>query len=203
MPLSRLACLSTAAFMVIAIDHPALANEPIPEPVAAEDTSLPNPMGHLTQLSPEHEAMADLVGAWRVTARVWADSTAPPNVTEGRSVRTLILGGRVLEELYTSSFMGRPFEGESLTGYDVVTGRYWGVWTDSLNTGPTITSGGWDEAGEVFVMEGESSCLMCGQVIPIRIESQMDGPDRGVHAFFTPDQDGAMIQYMELTYDRE
>ena len=198
-----LGVFGTVSGAVSGIVSPSHASEPVGQPAATAETTLTNPMEALMALSPEHEAMAAMVGTWQVAATFWAHPDAPPETSQGTAVRTLILGGRVVEEVYTSTIMGHPFEGRALSGFDRVTGRYWSLWTDSLNSGATISYGGWDEAAGVFVMEGEGPNLMLGRVMPMRIESRMDGPDRSILAFFTPGPQGSMVQYMELIYDRE
>ena len=160
-------------------------------------------MESLMQTGPEHAEMAELVGTWKTTMRMWMDPSAPPMESEGTAVRTLILDGRVLEEVFTSSVMGKSFEGRALSGYDNVTARYWGMWTDNMGTGITITYGGWNETRDTFIMEGESPNPMHGKTIPMRIESRMDGPDREVDLFFMPGPDGAMIKNMEIVYERQ
>ena len=159
-------------------------------------------MESLMQTGPEHAEMAALAGTWKTTTRMWMDPTAPPTESQGTAVRTLILDGRAMEEVFSSSFMGQSYEGRGLTGYDNVTARYWGTWTDNMGTGVTVSYGGWNEARDTFIMEGESPNPMHGKLIPMRIESQMDGPDRETNLFFTPGPDGAMIKTMEIVYER-
>ena len=160
-------------------------------------------MEPLMQTGPEHEEMAELAGTWKTITRMWMDPSAPPTESEGTAVRTLILDGRVLEEIFKSDFMGQPFEGRAQTGYDNVTARYWGTWTDNMGTGVTILYGGWNEAKDTFIMEGESPNPMHGKLIPMRIESRMDGPDREIDDFFMPGPDGAMVKNMEIIYERQ
>ena len=191
---------------VTAIAAMALLALILARPAIAEGTGAPEATGPLPawmQLSPEHEGLASAAGTWRVASRFWMDPNAPPQTGEATAVRTLILGGRVLEEVYTSTIMGLPFEGRALTGYDPVTDRYWGVWSDTMNPGAAVTYGAWDEDSQMLIMEGESPNQMLGRMMPIRIEARMDSPDRMVQTFFTPDDQGAMVQYLELIYERE
>ena len=53
----------------------------------------------------------------------------------------VLLGGRQTVEEFKSDFMGMPFEGRLLQGYDNVTQRYWCVWTDNMSTGCMISYG--------------------------------------------------------------
>ena len=156
-----------------------------------------------TQLGPEHREMAELVGTWTATMTMWMDPSVPPQRSEGTAVRRLILGGHVMEEVMTITVMGQAYEGRGLSGYDTITKRHWGIWTDNMGTGVTISYGGWNDAKDLFVLEGESSNPMEGKVIAMRIESRMDGADREVDTFFNPGPDGAMIRTMEIIYERQ
>jgi len=51
-----------------------------------------------------------------------------PEVSTGTASRRMILGGRYLEETVHAMMMGEHFEGLGLTGYDNVTGSWWGTW---------------------------------------------------------------------------
>ena len=195
--------LCAAALLAIMPWQSVAAQEAPSQPNEAGDPAPMAAMPDLMQLSPEHQELATMVGTWRVTARFWANPAAPPETSEATAVRSMTQGGRVLEEVYTSMIMGQPFEGRGLTGYDRLTGQYWSVWIDNMNDGASVTYGGFNETDDAIVMEGEVPSLMMGRVMPVRIEFQMDGPDRTVHAFFTPDPSGTMVQYMELVYERE
>ena len=52
-------------------------------------------------------------------------------------------------------------------------------------------------------MEGETPSPITGGMLPMRIESRMDGPDRQVSTFFMPGPDGEMFRMMELEYQRQ
>ena len=195
--------LCVAALLAVMPGQSGIAEEAVSQPSESGDHGSTDTMHGMMQLSPEQQELATLAGTWQVTASFWSDPAAPPVISEATAVRTAILGGRVLEEIYSSTVMGQPFEGRAQTGYDRVTGRYWSVWIDNMNDGASISFGGWNEAEDLIIMEGEIPSLMMGLIMPVRIEVRMEGPDRGVHVFFTPDAEGTMIQYMELVYERE
>lgn len=151
---------------------------------------------------PEHQALATLGGAWKMTTTYWLDPSAPPEVSEGRAERRMILGGRVLEERVDGQMMGDTFQGIAQTGYDNVTGRYWATWTDDMSTGITLLYGRDDPASGQMVFEGETSDPMTGGLSPMRIESRMEGEDREVSTFFMPGPDGQMVKTMQIVYER-
>ncbi|MCP4246728.1 MAG: DUF1579 domain-containing protein, partial [bacterium] len=123
---------------------------------------------------------------------------------EGKAVRTMILGGRVLEERFSGPGMGGPpFEGLGHTGYDNITGRYWSTWIDNMMTGVAFSYGSRDDAGKTWLFEGEAPDPMAGQLIPMRIEGHTDEDGREISEFYRPGPDGQMFKSMELVYERQ
>jgi hypothetical protein len=82
-----------------------------------------------------HRRLEPMVGTWRARTTFLMGPGAEPQVSEARSEHRLILGGRYLEQVYTGSSMGMPFEGRGYTGYDNVRKRYVGTWMDTFGTG--------------------------------------------------------------------
>ena len=88
-----------------------------------------------------HAGLAEMAGEWRYTITLWEDPKGEPTVVNGVSLKTMIMGGRFLREELTGEFMGQPFKGYGLTGYDNVTGEYVAVWLDNMGTGIHFYSG--------------------------------------------------------------
>jgi len=82
-----------------------------------------------------HARLMPMVGTWRTTTTFNMAPGAPDQVSSGKSVHRLVLGGRFLEQHYTGTSMGMPFEGVGYTGYDNVRKRYVGTWMDTFGTG--------------------------------------------------------------------
>lgn len=81
-----------------------------------------------------HAWLMEDAGTWDVTQTMWMEPGAEPLVVHGTAVREPILGGRVLRETVSSTFMGESFTGIAHTGYDNVTDTFWGTWMDNLGT---------------------------------------------------------------------
>lgn len=90
-----------------------------------------------------HERLAAMAGQWNVRIRYWAAPGAEPEETRGMAKNELILGGRFLQQEYKGSFMGEPFLGLGLEGYDPGRGVYTSDWRDSMS---------------LFVMRQEGTC---------------------------------------------
>lgn len=115
-----------------------------------------------------HEQLARWAGDWKMTVTMWMEPGAEPMVSEAKATRTMIFGGRHLLEEVEGTFMGEPFLGRGLTGYDNVTGKYFSTWVDNMSTGLMASEGSWDEEQDALVMEGTYSDAMTGGKKPFR-----------------------------------
>lgn len=82
----------------------------------------------------QHAWLTDSAGSWNVKQTMWMQPGAEPTVDEGTAERVAILGGRVLRETFSATFMGQPYQGVAHSGYDNVTGKYWVTWLDNMST---------------------------------------------------------------------
>ena len=152
---------------------------------------------------PQHEMLARSEGSWTVTSTFWVEPGAEPEVSQATVERTMIFGGRVMEETFVGDMGGQAFNGRATTGYDNVTGRYWSTWVDDMSTGVTLMYGDYNEADETWVMEGETPDPFRGGMAPMRIESRADGPDRQISDFYMLGPDGELFRSMEMVYERQ
>lgn len=82
-----------------------------------------------------HRRLEPMVGTWKAKTTFTMTPGAPPSVEENTSEHRLVLGGRFLEQRYTGTAMGMPFEGIGYTGYDNIQKKYVGTWMDNFGTG--------------------------------------------------------------------
>lgn len=147
-----------------------------------------------------HARLAESAGTWNVTTRVLQGPGGEPEVTEGTVEREAILGGRVIRETFSSTFMGRPFHGVAHTGFDNVTGKFWTTWFDNMSTG--LYSGEGECNGNyshcTYTVSGPNA--MTGEDEFMRIEAAMDG-ETETHTFYE-NRGGEEVRTMELIYTR-
>src|SRR5579859_6512689 len=79
--------------------------------------------------------LAKSAGTWTATVTMWMQPGTPPQVSTAQATNEMILGGRYLRSTNTGKFMGMPFEGLGLTGYDNVRKLYVNSWVDNMGTG--------------------------------------------------------------------
>lgn len=150
---------------------------------------------------PQHQWLASKVGKWEFAGTFWMDATKPPTESSGTVERELMLGGRVLAEKVTSTYMDKPFEGYGLTGYDNVSKEFWSTWNDNMGTGIMLSTGQCDDKG-VCAYSGSYMDAMTNAKKTVRMTSREEGPDREVHQFFEKGSDGKEFKSMELIYRR-
>ncbi len=152
----------------------------------------------------EHKALEAMVGSWNTKVLMWNAPDQPePGVSSGSAEMQLILGGRYVEQQYSGTFMGMPFEGRGFTGYDKVAGHYFSVWMDNFSTGIMIDAGTYDAEAKEFRNKGSYNDPMSGQKAETRSVTHIAGPDRFVTEMFGPGPDGNEFKMMEIIYTRK
>lgn len=148
---------------------------------------------------PEHEKLAAMVGSWTFTGTFMMAPGVPPTTTTGTAERTLMFG-RVLVEKVRSEMMGQVFEGQAMTGFDNVSGEYWGTWNDNMGTGLMISTGTCSEDGSCEFTGTYNDPWAGG---PKTVRMTVASTDEGeVHAMYDKTPDGEEFKSMELVYTR-
>lgn len=147
-----------------------------------------------------HELLAKTAGTWKVTMKMWMEPGAEPTVNDGTAVREMIMDGRYLEERFTGTVMGQLFNGRGVTGYNNITGKYWGTWIDSMSTGVMVSEG--EREGDTMVFIGTYSDPMGGPPVKMRMVSTMEGDDKEVVEMYES-HGGEEAKTMELVYERQ
>lgn len=119
-------------FLIAATTAPAGAQEPEMSP--EQKAQMEAWMKAMTP-GAQHQEMAGRVGSWEGTVTMWEAPGTPPQVSQGKSVRKMVLGGRVMLDEWSGVMMGMPFEGVGMTGYDNAARRWWSTWSDNFGTG--------------------------------------------------------------------
>lgn len=147
-----------------------------------------------------HERMAEAVGTWDYTARMWEQPGMPPQESPGKARFETIMGGRYLVQHASGTFMGEPFEGMGITGYDNMKDKYQSMWIDSMGTGVLLSEGTCD--GNVCTYYGEVPDVMQGEYKRIKSVSREIGDDRMVFEMYDRGPDGKEWKNFEIEYHR-
>src|SRR5262245_32156610 len=77
---------------------------------------------------PEHKFLEERVGKWETITKMWFDPQQPPTETKGTAEYRQIMGGRYLIQEVSGDFMGKPFNGMGIIGYDKFKKQYTYSW---------------------------------------------------------------------------
>lgn len=182
-------CLSVAAF---AADE----KKPAAKDPAAEQQAWMEAM----KLGEHHEHLKALAGNFDYTMKSWMDPAQPPMESTGKRTAELIMGGRYLVEKYTGNFMGMPFEGQGMVGYDNIQKQYVSTWIDNMSTG-IFTSSGQCAKGPVWTFTGEMP-EPSGKMMKTRTTMKVTDADHFVMEMFAPGADGKEFRMMEISLAR-
>lgn len=101
----------------------------------------------------EHKQLAEFVGPWKVTTKLWFDPGHPPKTATGTATGRKILGGRFVQ---IDSDVRGDFDTQSLTifGFDRRTNEFTMVGFDDLGTYYITAAGRRDAAQNGVVLRG-------------------------------------------------
>lgn len=150
-----------------------------------------------------HKFLEHGVGEWNVASKFWMTPEAEPMESEGTAVGEMLMGGRYLHMKHTGTFMGMPFEGVSLEGYDNAKEKFISIWIDNMGTGITRTTGTLDKEKKQIVYEGTATDPMTKgdewfkQVMTIVDENNMH------LEIFGKIEDGSEFKFMDMAFTRK
>jgi len=147
-----------------------------------------------------HKKLEALAGRFTVKSKAWMDPSRPPEETGGSTERTWIMGKRYLQENYQGTFMGQPFTGMGIQGYDNIMKRYFGSWIDSGSTSMTLSSG--TLKGNTITYKGRMSDPMAGKEVPYTMLLKIADNDHHTMEMWGPGPGGKDMKWMELAYTR-
>lgn len=148
-----------------------------------------------------HNYISKLAGTWNVTGHFWMKPGGEAMPTTATSTSRMILDGRYLMENYSSDFMGMPFNGVLIQGYDNIKEQYFTIWMDNMSTRPMMSEGTRDEEG-TLTTTGHAYDVMTPNGRPMRTVITEKSENEYVMQMFDNTQTGEEFMSMELTYTR-
>ena len=149
-----------------------------------------------------HKALEPLVGNWTAEVKSWMAPDAPPVVTKATAKSSWVMNGRFVQQEFTGEFMGKPFRGVSLTGYDNTKQKYNSVWIDDMHTSMFTSEGEGENGNKVITLEGKYDCPMTGRKdLPVKQVLLIISHDKHVFEMLDPTKGDSKT--MEIAYTRE
>jgi uncharacterized protein DUF1579 len=152
---------------------------------------------------PMHKMLADETGNWTADTKMWMDPTKKPEVSTMKAEIKMILGGRYQEAKYTGTFMGQPFEGKSMVGYNNASGEFSQTWVDNMGTGIMSMNGKYDSATKTASYTGDCVDPMTKKSKKIRQTYQIVDANTRKMESFDVGPDGKEYKSMEIIMHRK
>lgn len=149
-----------------------------------------------------HKMMAKSVGSWTADISMWMQPNTQPMNSKGEMKNEMILGGRYLKGTNTGNFMGQPFEGISVTGYDNAKKIFVNNWIDNMGTGMMNLTGTWDAATKSITFTGTMVDPASGKDVPIREVLKFTDDTHQVMEMYAS-MGGAEFKTMEIKFTKK
>lgn len=102
-----------------------------------------------------HKTLASYDGNWTGVTSTWMENGAKPEISQSECTNKMIFDGRYQHSTYNGSFMGMPFEGMSIMGYDNAKKKFVSTWIDNMGTGIMHAEGDWNPAKKSIELKGK------------------------------------------------
>ena len=154
----------------------------------------------MPQPSEEHALIQKNIGVWDVKCRFFMGPDAPP--MESTATDTVTAAGPFWNiGNFESEFMGMPFTGVSQFGFSPMEGCFVSTWTDCMSPHLFVMKGNFTDDGKTLDMRGEGPNPMSGEMVPQRIEHEIQDDNNHIMRMFMTTEHGE-IQTFEMDYTR-
>lgn len=165
----------------------------------AQDAAMAEMMKYAMPGKP-HAQLKAMEGTWKAVVKSWS-SPGEPTTSEGTMTNRMILGGRYLEGQFRGKFFDQPFEGISLTGYDMKKNELISLWLDSMSTTWMTQNGTLSTDGKEMTARGMADGPT-GQPTQYKSVTRIVDPNKHVYTMSSM-TDGKETPVMEITYTRQ
>ena len=187
-------------------------------PVAAPATNTGAPpsqaemmqmMEEMAKLNENHKLLAEMVGSWNYTVKMWMDPSAPPSESKGTATRKAEMGGRYFVMDASGKFqmpgpdgkmMTMDFRGRSTEGYDNAKKKFVSAWIDNMGTGIMLSEGTYDPSTKTFTFHANYD-MAPGVQTKIRETLKITDKDHHIMEWFEQ-RGGQEVKTMEIAYTR-
>ena len=170
---------------------------------APDMTAMMEGMKEMSAPGKEHDALKPMAGTFLVTSKFYMMPGQPPTESTATVERKWVLGNRYLTDEYKGMFMGMPFEGFGITGYDKLQKHYHSYWIDTFNTGTWTMTGTADASGKTFTFTGENFDPMAMVKKKGRTTTEIVNNDKHVMKMYETGPDGKEFMNFEMTCTRK
>jgi hypothetical protein len=157
----------------------------------------------MPKAGPEHAILKDLAGEWDCTVTMPAMTPGgKPDVSKGSEKCVLAMNDLWLVSDYTGTFMGGPFSGHGVTGYDTDKKKYVGFWVDTMTTAAEPMSGTYDAASKTLNMSMKAKD-QTGKDTTMKMVTHFVDKDSHWFEIVGAGPDGKDMQMFKIEYKRK
>lgn len=152
-----------------------------------------------------HKMLAKSDGNWTGENTMWMEEGGQPMKSTSQATNKMIYGGRYQMSEHKGDFMGMPFEGMSVTGYDNAKKKFVSSWIDNMGTGIMYMEGEWNAANKSIEFKGKmTDPARPGKDCNIReIYTFVDDNTQKLEMFGPGSKTGKEMKTMEILFTRK
>lgn len=154
---------------------------------------------------PNHKYLEFFAGEWDAVGKLWMKPGDAPVDSKQEMKAKMLMGGRYLKYSIKGNYMGMPFDGMSITGYDNFEKKFISIWIDNWGTGIYMTEGTLDAAGKIRTETGVWNDILSGGTNNVKMVYKTVDNDT---VFYEMYMSGGIygekeFKSMEITYTRK
>lgn len=151
----------------------------------------------------QHKELAKCDGNWKAAVTHWMMPGSEGMKSDGTCTNKMIMGGRYQLTEFKGNFMGMPFEGMGILGYDNAKKVFNNSWVDNMGTGVMTMEGKWDAKTNSITFKGMMVDPMTGKDCKVREIFKMIDDSKQIMEMYAPTPDGkGEFKTMEIVFTR-
>lgn len=152
-----------------------------------------------------HKMLAKSDGSWTGENTMWMENNGKPMTSTSEATNKMIFAGRYQMGEHKGNFMGMPFEGISIVGYDNAKKKFVSTWIDNMGTGTMNMEGEWNSSKKSIEFKGKmTDPARPGEDCDVREVFTIVDDNHHVMEMYGPDpKTGKEYKTMEIKYTRK
>ena len=150
-----------------------------------------------------HQKLMKSAGTYDVTVKAMMPGTPPMEAKGTATIEGFMDGRFIMESMKSPSFMGMPWEGRGIYGYDNTTKKHVGTWCDSWGTVLLSLEGTCDGACKVVTLTSNFVDPMTKTTKTAKAVSKEISADEFVLEISDVEKGGKETKVMEINYKRK
>ncbi|MCA6067163.1 DUF1579 domain-containing protein [Chryseobacterium sp. RG1] len=152
-----------------------------------------------------HKMLAKSDGMWNGANTTWMENGGKPMTSTSEATNKMIFEGRYQVSEHKGNFMGIPFEGMSITGYDNAKKKFVSSWIDNMGTGIMNMEGEWNASTKSIEFKGKmTDPARPGKDCDIReVYTFVDDNTQKLEMYGPDSKTGKEFKTMEILFTRK